>query len=36
MYPQEKVGKARMIGYGIGIALAVAVLVWKVVMAKFA
>jgi hypothetical protein len=32
MQEQEKVGKARMLGYGIGIALFVCVVVWKFIV----
>ena len=32
MQEQQDVGKARMIGYAIGIAAAVAVIVWKLVV----
>jgi hypothetical protein len=29
MFVQDKVGKARMIGYGIGLAVFIAVAVWQ-------
>jgi len=32
MQEQEKVGKARLIGYGIGILAVVVVLLWKLIL----
>lgn len=32
MQEQQQVGKARMIGYAIGIAAAIGVILWRIVM----